>query len=977
MSLVGVVARKEFRAYFQSPVALIFLGVFLLATFIAFFSYASFFARNVADVRPLFQWLPLLLIFLVAAITMRQWAEEQKMGTLEVLLTLPVGTRDLVLGKFAAGLGLVALALALTLPIPVMVSLLGDLDWGPVVGGYVGALLVGATYLAIGLCVSSRTDNQVVALMLTLLIAGAMYLLGADRVTALFGSTSAELLRALGTGSRFLSIERGVLDLRDLAYYAGLAVFFLSLNGYFIEAERLDAGSPRGRARRRRLRAVVALIGANALALSLWLTPIASARIDMTERGEYSISDVTRQVIQDLDEPLRIDGYFSERTHPLLAPLVPQVRDLLTEYGVRSGGNVTVTFADPRDDEDLERDINENYGIRSFPFRMADRHQQAVVNSYFAILIRYGDEYATLGFADLIDVIQNGEDFEVRLRNLEYDLTRTIKRVSQDFQTMESVFGRLTPGTRLTAFISDGKMPKVLAEMPERIRAVGSDLAEQSGGTLSFAVVDPSGDPALQKRLADDFGIQPLAVDLFGRETFYLDLVLESPSSKPQRIVPHSDLPEADVRRALESAIRRATPGQLKTVGLVTQPPQQPAPDPSVPKYMQPPPPRANFIGLETILLDRYEFERLSTGQGRVPDYVDVLLVAKPGRLSGPQTFAIDQYLMKGGKVVVIAGRLEVGVEQGSLNAREHSSPMFDLLEHWGISMQKALVMDPQNAPFPVSVPEQRGNVRLQRIRLVPYPFFPDIRQDGFDADHPALAGLQNVTMPWSSPLSIREVEGLRSDVLLRTSEGSWAKKDGGIDPDFALYPETGFAPGSEHGRQVVAVALSGVFPSYYADRPSPIFRADGSIGAELSLNPQPPPEGSNASGRTIKKSLPDARLAVLATNEMVSDVLMQITSQFSGELHRGNVQLIENLIDWSAEDMELLSIRSSGVFARTLRPISSDEAQRWEYGCYAFAAGSLALVAWIPRQRRNRTRPIATPRAAPSTPPTTPGSLA
>jgi ABC-2 type transport system permease protein len=968
MSLIGVIARKELRAYFQSPVALIFLGIFLIATYFSFFSYSAFFARNVADARPLFQWLPLLLIFLVAAITMRQWAEEQKMGTLEVLLTLPVGTGELVLGKFAAGLGLVGLALALTLPIPVMVSLLGDLDWGPVAGGYVGALLVGATYLSIGLCVSSRTDNQVVALMLTLLIAGGMYLLGADRVTAFFGDTSAQLLRSLGTGSRFLSIERGVLDLRDLAYYAGLTGFFLTLNGYFIEAEREDAGSTRGRGRLRRLRVAVLLAGANALALSLWLTPVTSARIDMTARGEYSISDVTRQVVQDLDEPLRIDGYFSERTHPLLAPLVPQVRDLLTEYGLRSGGSVTVAFADPRDDEELEREINESYGIRSFPFRVADRHQQAVVNSYFGVLIRYGDEYATLGFQDLIDVIQNGEDYEVRLRNLEYDLTRTIKRVSQDFQTMESVFGRLTPGTRLTAFMTEATIPKVLEQMPERIRAVGSDLAKLSGGALSFEVVDPSGDAALQQRLADDFGIQPLAVDLFGRETFYLDLVLESPTSKPQRIVPHSDLPEADVRRAFESAVRRATPGQLKTVGLVTAPPQQPAPDPTVPQYMQPPPPRANYIGLESILIDRYEVERVDITQGRVPDYIDVLVVAKPGLMSGAQTYAIDQYLMQGGKVVVLAGRLEIGIGEGALGAREHVSPLFDLLAHWGVEVQDALVMDSQNAPFPVSVPEQRGSVRLQRIRLVPYPFFPDIRQDGFGANHPALAALQNVTMPWSSPLLLSDVEGLNSEVLLRTSERSWQSESRGIDPNFALYPETGFEPGSEHERQVVGVAVSGVFPSYYADRASPIFRADGTIGPDLAFNPTPLPEDADSTGRTIKNSLPDARLAVLASNEMVSDVLMQITSQFSAEVHRGNVQLIENLIDWSVEDMELLSIRTSGVFARTLRPISAEEAERWEYACYALAALSLALVAWIPRQRRNRTRPFATP-STPSTP--------
>lgn len=113
--------------------------------------------------RPLFRWMPLLLIFLVAALTMRQWSEEQRSGSLEMLLTLPVPTWQLVAGKFLAVMGLVALALALTLPLTLTVALLGNLDWGPVIGGYVAALLMASAYAAIGLFVSSRTDNQIVA----------------------------------------------------------------------------------------------------------------------------------------------------------------------------------------------------------------------------------------------------------------------------------------------------------------------------------------------------------------------------------------------------------------------------------------------------------------------------------------------------------------------------------------------------------------------------------------------------------------------------------------------------------------------------------------------------------------------------------------------------------------------------------------------------------------------------------------------
>ena len=138
-------ARKELDAYFGSAMALIFVGTFLVATLFSFFWGENFWVRNIADVRPLFRWMPILMIFLVAALTMRQWSEEQRSGTLEILLTLPVRKAYLVLGKFIAVMLLIAVALALTLFLPVTVSLLGSLDWGPVIGGYLATLLMAST----------------------------------------------------------------------------------------------------------------------------------------------------------------------------------------------------------------------------------------------------------------------------------------------------------------------------------------------------------------------------------------------------------------------------------------------------------------------------------------------------------------------------------------------------------------------------------------------------------------------------------------------------------------------------------------------------------------------------------------------------------------------------------------------------------------------------------------------------------------
>ncbi len=227
VSRAGAVFGRELRAYFDSPIAYVFLTVFAGAAIFTFFNVQSFFARGVADLRGLFGPLPFVLILLVPAITMRLWSEEQKQGTLEVLLTLPVREHELVVGKFLASWTLLAAGLALTLGLAFSAGVLGALDWGPVIGGYVGALLLGGAYLAVGQFLSALTENQILAFILALVVCLALYGLGTEAFSGLFADRTAAVLRAIGTGSRFQSIARGVIDVRDLAYYACLTSFFL------------------------------------------------------------------------------------------------------------------------------------------------------------------------------------------------------------------------------------------------------------------------------------------------------------------------------------------------------------------------------------------------------------------------------------------------------------------------------------------------------------------------------------------------------------------------------------------------------------------------------------------------------------------------------------------------------------------------------------------------------------------------------
>ncbi|MGA9265393.1 MAG: ABC transporter permease subunit, partial [Rhodomicrobium sp.] len=269
MSNVIRIARKELAALFSSPAAFIFIGVFLAALLFIFFWVDRFFARNIADVRPLFEWMPVLLSFLISAMTMRMWSEERRAGTLEFLMTTSVKPIHLVLGKFLACLALVAIVLILTLPLPITVSMLGPLDWGPVLGGYLATLALASAYIAIGLFVSSRTDNQIVSLIVTALICGMFYVVGSDSLASLFGNDGGEVLRLIGSGSRFNSIARGVIDFRDIYYYLSIFGVFLVLNLYSLESLRWSA---QGQAKKHfQWRLAAGLLVANLIAGNLWL----------------------------------------------------------------------------------------------------------------------------------------------------------------------------------------------------------------------------------------------------------------------------------------------------------------------------------------------------------------------------------------------------------------------------------------------------------------------------------------------------------------------------------------------------------------------------------------------------------------------------------------------------------------------------------------------------------------------------------
>ena len=951
MKAVMDVCRKEFNSFFASPAAWLFLAAFLAVNLFIFFWAEAFFARNIADVKPLFQWMPILLIFLVAALTMRSWSEERRAGTLESLITAPISPSSLILGKFIAGLVLVALALALTLPIPVTVALLGPLDWGPVWGGYLASLFLAAAYLSIGLYMSGRTDNPIVALILTSAVAALFYLIGSDLVTTLFGRDVGSVLALLGSGSRFDSITRGVLDLRDLLYYISIVAIFLMLNRYGLERLRW-AGNP-ANSQHRRWALLTLLVALNALLVNLWMQPVGVLRADLTDGKIYSLSEATKHDLSTLQEPLLIRGYFSAKSHPLLELLVPQLEDLLKEYQVAGGKRVRVEFVDPKRDADVEREAAEKYNIRPVPFRMASRYQSGVVNAYFNLLIAYGDQFETLGFQDLIEIKGSGGEPEVVLKNPEYAITSAIRKVTQAWQSGGDPLAALNAPVTFHGYMSPpDKLPKALKELRQSLKTMLTTMQQQSHGKLKIDFSDPeAGNGELAKRLKQQFGFGPQIASLFDPKPFWFYMVLEQGKQQVQIPLP-AELNKESLKRAIDSALQRLAPGYMKTVVMVTPA----APRPASP-YM--PPPRGKQYQLLRAMLEKNE--RVITADlkdGHVPADADLLLLLAPDQLDQKQLFAVDQFLMQGGAVVVATSPFDVDISN-TLRAKTHQSGLEAWLKQQGVTIDKTLVFDPQSASLPIPVQRQLGGITLNEIRMMPYPLFADLREDGLNAKHPMTASLQQLLVSWPSPLHVdaQQNSHRQVDELLHSSPESWVSDQVNVMPNYSLYPEGGFRPADQRGSQLLAVALTGQFDSFFKGKASPLLDKQGAQKKGDAQQAKEDADKQPVVGSVIGRSSDSARLVVIAANDFARDVVVNLTSQALGTQYTRQLELIQNAVDWSLQDAALLSIRSRASFARTLTPMSHEMQLFWEYLNYGLALVGLALV-WLWRwlyQRRRR----------------------
>jgi ABC-2 type transport system permease protein len=242
MANIWTIYKRELRNYFNSPIAYIFIIIFLIFMSFVFFFFTHFYTVNDASMRTYFGAMPWFFAFFTAAIAMRLWSEEKKVGTFELLMTMPVRSHEIVLAKYLAGLTILLVTLILTGTVPITVAYVGDPDWGKVWTGYLGAFLCGALFMGIGAFVSATTENQIVALMVAVVAGLLLLAFGMDLVQAeiggFVGQGFAKLLAYFSPLTHSSNMQRGIVDLRNVIYFLSMTSLALLMNHIAVESRK-------------------------------------------------------------------------------------------------------------------------------------------------------------------------------------------------------------------------------------------------------------------------------------------------------------------------------------------------------------------------------------------------------------------------------------------------------------------------------------------------------------------------------------------------------------------------------------------------------------------------------------------------------------------------------------------------------------------------------------------------------------------
>ncbi len=862
MSPWAVIMRRELSSYFTSPVAYIVSALFLIFSGFLFFS--TFFLVGRAELRHFFETLPLLFAFFVPALTMRVFSEEKKTGTIETLVTLPVSTMDIVIGKYVASFVSCVLLLVPTLFYAVTCIVFSSgVDFGPMVGGYLGAVLLAASFSAIGIFASAVTKNQIIAFFLAFSICACLTLINAFAV--LLPGFFVSFATFISATSHFVSVSRGIVDLRDILYFLTMIFIFGSVTVYMIEREKSDKMSMKSDVN------------------DVWLFIIASIllnlvvsnaffRIDITGPKSYSLSQASKEVVKTLEEPMGIKVFFSDNLPAPYSNINQYVKDILGEYKTAANKNFSVEYFD-MEKSDNQR-IAFGYGLQQNQIREVKNTEVGFKNAFMGLVITYADQIEKL------DNIVSTDGFE-------YNLTTKIGKVISNTNILSGLGDTVT----LTLYKSSalekfniGGFSKIDSAVDEAFQKANKKFQNR------ILLKKENPDKAMTELVSEKYGMQSINYrDADGSENKgTIGLVLEYGDKFSvipldiqnaifQYVVTGLDELEDNISSSVESLVSKTT-----AIAYISGHEE---------RNLYEENDCANF---SSILDDTYTLEQVNLTEKDIPVGVKTAIINGPKTaFSEEELYKLDQFIMRGGSLMLFLDSYDEKLPEGQMAYYQQPSyaavrtGLEKLLSKHGIEISPTYVMDEncyvQNHP-------QYGKLDFY--------YAPLLKKDQINQKNIISKNLGFVLFMQSSPIDVSNAEkheGFTTTVLAKSSPKTWCKE---VSEGFVLSP-VAFAPPTDksaYKAENLAVLLEGKFESAFQTAPK--------AESEGELNAQ----------NHIMKSTQNGKIFVSSTSAITSGQLISKKSTEPVAL------FLRNAVDYMSGKEEFCAMRTKALSLNTLK---------------------------------------------------------